>query len=239
MGCGKGIGRVALGLQRLQRAFQLGKLGAGRSLFIERSGFFRSRRQDLAQACQTGAGRKQQLTQFALALHDGISAVLQRLVIERKHRAIGLTTDAAQRAGYKCVVDRRAAGVDEAAAALLQPDQFMGGPIDLQLGTDAHRAVGVQEVIGRLRMHPEQKIEERGERRRLAGFVEAVDNVKIRPSGDSLAEVDDAVGEFTVAREIKAIEAHQLSSRSAALMRAEMSSVPLTSSPSMKRSKPD
>ncbi len=74
---------------------------------------------------------------------------------------------------------------------------------------DPHRLIGMQEAVRARTFYAEDEVEEAGEEGRLAGFVRAVDEVKIRLAQLRLAKIEMPLREFAVADELQSLKPHQ------------------------------
>ena len=144
------------------------------------------------------------MPEVAAAREDRLAALLQALVVEREHHMESLAIGGGERHGQHGLVERPIVGVDEAVLVPLEARDFIRPPADLEPRADPHRVIGMPigdagaplgDAIGRLLLDAEQKIEDRRRGRRLAGFVEAVDDVEVRAAGRRRAEVELIVAE--------------------------------------------
>src|SRR5262249_48629147 len=90
-----------------------------------------------------------------------------------------------------------------------------------------HRRIGMKEVVPASGVDTEQQVQVCRKRRRLPGFIRAVDDMQVRPVVCPRAKEYRIVREDAVAREVQPIDAHHASpSPATACRRPRTSSAP-------------
>ena len=127
-----------------------------------------------------------------MARQDRLAAVFQALVVEGEHHMESLAIDARELRLQEVFVERPVVRVDEAHLVALEARDFISAVAKLEPRADPHRIVGVpignagaslRGAVSRLLLDAEQEVENRRSRRRLARFVEAVDDVEVGTAG--------------------------------------------------------
>ena len=128
----------------------------------------------LGEPCGSG---EQELAKVALAGQDAFAALLQGVVVEGEHRLVGGAVEGAEVGKDHAFGDRLIAGAEQAALGALDAGDAVHPALGFQHGADAHRGVGVQEVIATAHFDPIEQVENGGQGGRFARLVRPVDDV--------------------------------------------------------------
>ncbi len=149
---------------------------------------------DLEQVRQPAPRLEQQLPQLARPLEDRLAPGHQLVVIQSEPPAELVLGDPAQQVRQRGVGQRRRAvgGQQRVLRPLAAHERQLAAVPVAQPHPHAHLLVVVQEVVGRLRREPEQRLPQRPQRRRLPRLVRPVDQVQTLPPP---GEIQGHVGE--------------------------------------------
>ena len=209
---GRNLDSAALALQLGQRPFRLDQPAAALAATVE---IIEPRAQPLQlrpQPREPGTGRKQHLAQIAAAGEDAVAALFQRLVIEREHRRIPLTREAAQRALQDRLGHWRVVAIQQAAGIALEPLEVQRPARMAERGADLQAGSGMAEIVAGADRDAEQEIEPGREERRFPRFVRPVKDVQIRLARRGRLERQAAVGKAPVTGQVQPVEPHHPSS---------------------------
>ncbi|MCY1234296.1 hypothetical protein D9M72_468750 [compost metagenome] len=156
---------ISLRPQGVKLRLQLCKLMLARLWPVEGVGLAAQGGKDRRTVRQSRACGKQQRPKLSLALQDRLAALLDALVIERKHCLIGVAIDRAQHTGEEIVGQRLVVDADQRVRLAFDPEHAVRPISRLDGATDPHCRIGMQEPIGARVLDPEEQIEEAREHR--------------------------------------------------------------------------
>ncbi len=130
-------------------------------------------------AGQARSGGEQRLAQIVIGLHHRLAAAPEPRLIEAMPRAEAFAGQAMQHRLERPFVDRLLVGIDQALLAALAAAAGEALSVFFQNGADPHQRIIEPEIIDAALGDAEQQVGDCCQGRRLAGFVGAVDDVKI------------------------------------------------------------
>ena len=206
------IQRAALVVQRCQRRLGVGHRALAAAGAVKAISLGAQHFQLAAQIGQPGAGRKQHLTQIALAGQNAVAALFQRVIVQTEHRRVTVARQTAQTTLHQRLGQRRAVAVQQRARRPFHPNHRDLGAIHPQHRADPQGRVGVQKIVGALPGDAEQQIKPGRQSGRFARLIRPIDQMQVRRPGGGRRKGQALVGEMAIARQVQPVQTHQAAS---------------------------